>query len=116
MKQLLLADPNRDLLRCYAALLERKGFAVTTVFDGTQVIEKTTETRFDLALLGSALPRIGANRLVPLLHEKNVPVLLLTADNDTCGADAALAFPFVPSEVYAAIARLLPDTGKGESA
>ena len=36
MKQLLLADPNRDLLRCYAALLGKRGYAVTTAFDGTQ--------------------------------------------------------------------------------
>lgn len=116
MKQLLLADPNRDLLRCYAALLGKRGYAVTTAFDGTQVIEKTAETGFDLALLGSALPRIGVEKLIPLLHDRQIPVLLLTAEDGDCGADASLAFPFLPQEVYVAVERLLGKDREGETA
>ena len=120
MKNILFADPNRDLLKCYEVLLRSRGFDVATVFDGTQVIEKLAANRFDLALLSDTLPRIGADKLVMLLHEKQIPVLLLANNaSQAHGADAALPFPFVPNELYSAVSRLIPpetEQEAGESA
>lgn len=108
MKHILFADPNRDLLKCYDVLLQNRGFAVTTVFDGTQVVEKLTDGQFDLAVLDDALPRIGVSRLIPMFHERKIPVLLLVSNRADLEADAALPFPFRPNELYAAVGRLIP--------
>ena len=120
MKNILFADPNRDLLKCYDVLLKSRGFAVTTVFDGVQVIEKISENRYDLALLSDSIPRIGAAKLIPLLHEKQIPVLLLVSKSSVIpGADEWLAFPFVPNEMYAVLSQLLPtesEKQEGETA
>lgn len=108
MKHILFADPNRDLLKCYDVLLQNRGFAVTTVFDGTQVVEKLTDGQFDLAVLDDALPRIDASRLIPMFHERKIPVLLLVSNKTAPEADAVLPFPFWPNELYAAVDRLIP--------
>ena len=109
MFHVLFADPNRDLLRCYAVLLADRGYAVTTVFDGAQVLEKLGSETFDAALLGDTLPRVGAEKLIPALHERHIPVLLLETDAKPTAADAVLPFPFLPQELYAAVRRLLPE-------
>jgi len=105
LKSILFADPNRDLLNSCGELLRQRGYDVTAVFDGTQVVEKLEEKPFDLALVGETLPRIPTARLLPLIHEKGIPVLLL---GDGSAGDANLAFPFLPRELYAAVGRFIP--------
>ena len=106
MKSILFADPNRDLLNSCGELLRLRGYDVTAVFDGAQVVEKLEEKPFDLALVGETLPRIPTARLLPLIREKGIPVLLLGDETGT--ADANLAFPFLPRELYAAVGRFIP--------
>ena len=88
MKRLLFVDPDRALLRCYGVLLKMRGYRTETTdsaAEATALLEKET---FD-----------GARR---------VPVLLLATGSGTLwGADAALAFPFRPEQLFAAAKQLL---------
>lgn len=103
--EILLADPQRDLLAAYADLLTQGIMQVTTAFDGTQVMHLLSQKRFDIAVIGQHLPRIATPRLSALLHQEHIPHLVML-DEPVSGrilcrgaAQAYLPFPFTPQEL-----------------
>lgn len=109
--KLLFAAPDRDLLACYRRLLTREDRQVDTAFDGTQVIQCMARDRYELAILSSDLPRVGWQRLAGLLHEAQVPVILMTLDppEEAPGEAvfASLPLPFLPEDLNALLDRAL---------
>ena len=75
--KILLADPDRDFLASFKKLLELSGHETICVFDGTQVIYRMIETRPDIVILDSDIPRISYKVLLSQLNEKNIPVVCI---------------------------------------
>ena len=106
--RILLADPNRDLLSSYQALLEKNGHTVRIAFDGARVLTLLGESAFDFAIVNERLPRIRHDRVIRNLHDAEIPILVLLDRPLTRKillrrelANAYLSFPFSPEELFA---------------
>lgn len=118
----LLADSNRDLLQCYQKLLTMDGHAVTTAFDGAQVVSLMGKGMFDIAILEENLPRIELDQLLQALNREKIPVIVLTGGNMTVKAllgavlpNAYLSLPFLPADLKQLIGEVLEKTRSGET-
>ena len=103
---ILIADPDRDFLMSFKALLEIAKHTVTTVFDGTQVIAKLASEQFDTVILNENIPRVPCRDIVKVLNEDNIPVLVISEKgvdaamlSDTILANSYIRLPFLPSEL-----------------
>lgn len=106
--KILLADPDRDLVWSFKALLEQEGNEVSTAFDGAQVINKAFTEKYDEVILSSSIPRVNDRDIVKMLNDEKCPVILLLNRNinadillDGVLANAHLSFPFYPYELTA---------------
>ena len=109
----------RGLLRLY---LERAGYAVTDVGDGTEALAAFARDRADLVILDLMLPGLqGEAVLEGLREEADVPILITSAKRSDAeriaglrlGADDYLAKPFNPHELTARVAAILRRTRPG---
>lgn len=76
--KILLAASDRDFLACYSKLLEPEFGEIVTAFDGPQIIALLSAEPFDGVILDSNLPRMAVKTIIARVHEKGVPVLVLT--------------------------------------
>ncbi len=104
--KILLADPDRDLLKAYRQLLTLQGHTVSVCFEGTETLRVTAQETFDVAAVNRNLPRIDHGKLVAFFHERGIPVIVLTDRKPGTGlllgenlANAYLPFPFLPAEL-----------------
>jgi len=80
MPHLLLADDDPELSLMLKEYLERDGFRVDTVLDGTLALKRALDEDFDLIILDVMMPGLnGLDVLRGLRAEKITPVLMLTA-------------------------------------
>ena len=77
--KILTAHSDRDLLNCFTALLEKKGYSSVTAFDGTQVVRKIYTERPDIVLLEPELPLADVKKIIAVLDEERIPFVALTA-------------------------------------
>jgi DNA-binding response OmpR family regulator len=106
----------RELIRLH---LQRAGFDVTEVPDGTHALELGRTTAFDLIVLDVVLPDIDGMTLCRVLRQRganvDTPVLMLTAKNSESdkvlglesGADDYLTKPFSTRELVARASALV---------
>jgi len=116
MPHLLLADDDPELSLMLKEYLERDGFRVDTVLDGTLALKRALDEDFDLIILDVMMPGLnGLDVLRGLRAEKITPVLMLTArgeDVDSIiglelGADDYLPKPCNPRVLEARIRAVL---------
>jgi two-component system OmpR family response regulator len=103
-------DPEiRQLLRTY---LEKNGFRVTSVPDGSRMWMALDRSRVDLIVLDLMLPGVDGLELCRTLRARSrIPIIMLTARGDEMdrvlglemGADDYLAKPFSARELLARI-------------
>lgn len=83
----LIADDDSGILLTLTALLEQKGYAVTAVGDGAAAVAALATTDFDLILLDICMPELDGfdtcSTIRQLENGKNVPILMLTGQDDT---------------------------------
>lgn len=81
---LLWADDEMELLRPHLLFLEKKGYEVVTVTNGTDAIEECRQRTFDLVLLDEMMP--GLTGLETLQRIKDiqptVPVVMVTKSEE----------------------------------
>ncbi len=81
---LLWADDEMELLRAHLLFLEKKGYEVVTVTNGTDAIEECRKRTFDLVLLDEMMP--GLSGLETLQHIKEIapqtPVVMVTKSEE----------------------------------
>ena len=82
--RLLWADDEMELLRAHLLFLEKKGYEVITVTNGTDAIEECRKGSFDLVLLDEMMP--GLSGLETLQHIKELtpqtPVVMVTKSEE----------------------------------
>lgn len=108
---LLIEDEAKiaDLIKIY---LEREGYSVFIVSDGSQAVDAFKEHQPDLVILDLMLPGLDGLEVCRLIRQiSTVPVLILTAKDEetdkiiglSIGADDYITKPFSPKELVARV-------------
>ncbi|MCF0189447.1 MAG: PglZ domain-containing protein [Bacteroidaceae bacterium] len=89
---LLWADDEIEHLRAHIIFLEKKGYEVTTVTNGTDAIEAVEEHSFDLILLDEMMPGISGLETLRRIKEiaPTTPVVMVTKSEEEDIMDQAI--------------------------
>lgn len=122
---ILVVEDEAPLVTLLRYNLEKSGFRVEDVGDGTEALTRIAESAPDLVLLDWMLPTMSGIEVCRQLRRKpatrQLPVIMLTAraeDQDTVrgletGADDYITKPFSPDALVARIRALLRRSGTG---
>ncbi|WP_297845324.1 response regulator [Pseudomonas sp.] len=115
--RLLLIEDDVALGEGILQALNREGYTVDWLKDGSSALHALLSETFDLAILDLGLPKLDGLEVLRMLRHSgsNVPVLILTARDATedriagldAGADDYLIKPFDVSELKARLRALL---------
>jgi len=121
---LLLADDDPAVTDSLAPFLERAGFHVLVVADGSHALDKVAALRPDLLLLDVLMPGLDGREVLRRLRARRdwTPTILLTRVGESSeralaleeGADDYLNKPFDPHELLARIRTVLRRARPGE--
>lgn len=101
--KVLIVDDEKPLVRGLSASLAKEGFNTLAAFDGLEALEVIRREKIDIVLLDIMLPGMDGITVLRKLREKsNVPVIMLTAKDDSgdmvlgleLGADDYVTKPF----------------------
>ena len=81
---LLWADDEMELLRAHLLFLEKKGYEVVTVTNGTDAIEECKNRTFDLVLLDEMMPGLSGLETLQRIKELSpqTPVVMVTKSEE----------------------------------
>jgi CheY-like chemotaxis protein len=119
--RVLLVEDSLVNQKLAMALLEKRGFGVTTVGDGKGVLAALQREPFDLVLMDVQMPEMDGFEATAAIREaekstgRHVPIIAMTAhalkgDRERCltaGMDAYVSKPIRASELFETIARTL---------
>ena len=82
--RLLWADDEMELLRAHLIFLEKKGYDVVTVTNGTDAIEECQKGAFDLVLLDEMMPGLSGLETLQRIKEitPQTPVVMVTKSEE----------------------------------
>jgi PAS domain S-box-containing protein len=114
---------NRDLLQ---HMLARLGLSATMAVNGREALALLEHEAFDLLLLDIHMPELDGSQVIATIRERertaggHLPVIALTArarkeDRERClqaGMDECLTKPFIASDLWAAMDRVLRISGQ----
>jgi len=115
-KKILVVDDEKRIVAILKAYLERDGYQVSTAYDGRSALELARSNLPDLIILDLMLPEVsGWDVCRELRKESDVPVIMLTARDDTTdkiiglelGADDYVTKPFDPKEIISRVRAVL---------
>jgi len=116
-ERILIVEDELDLLDLVDYNLTRKGYLTQAALDGEEGLKKARSFSPDLVILDLMIPGIDGWDLCRLIKEerKDLPILMLTAKcmpedrakGFETGADDYMTKPFVLSELFACVERLL---------
>jgi DNA-binding response OmpR family regulator len=80
-KRILLLEDEEPIARVTKRMLERNGYSVTYVLDGSEGLEAATSGEYDLCLLNVLLPGLGGYSIAEKIHADGVhlPLIFFTA-------------------------------------
>lgn len=90
--RLLWVDDEIELLKAHILFLEKKGYEVVTVSNGTDAIEECRQTTFDLILLDEMMPGISGLETLQFIKEiqPTTPVVMCTKSEEENIMDMAI--------------------------
>ena len=115
--RILFADDDRELCRAARTLLEHEGYAVETVYNGSDALEMAETGSFDGIILDWMMPERSGISVLDELRRNGIttPCLMLTARTEVedrvagldTGADDYLSKPFNTTELLARLRAII---------
>jgi CheY-like chemotaxis protein len=117
--RVLVVDDSSVVRELIAVNLELEGLEVVRCADGVEALERVAEQRPDAITLDVMMPRLDGFAVVERLRADrstaDIPIVVVTgrasaadlARGQALGVDAYLTKPFEPSELVAAVLRLV---------
>lgn len=115
--RILVAEDNKDISKAVVALLQKKGYSVDAVYNGTDALDYAVNGDYDGIILDIMMPGYDGIQVLLRLRQQNitVPVLMLTAKAEISdrvlgldsGADDYLPKPFAAAELLSRIRAML---------
>jgi two-component system OmpR family response regulator len=115
-KKILVVDDEKRIVEIVQAYLEREGYMVITAYDGKTALDLARRETPSLIILDLMLPELsGWDVCRTLRKDSNVPIIMLTARDDTTdkiiglelGADDYMTKPFDPKELVSRVRAVL---------
>jgi len=119
-RKILVVDDEKKIVEILKAYLEKEGYQVIIAYDGRSALELARSNNPHLIILDLMLPEIsGWDVCRELRRESDVPVIMLTAGDDTTdkiiglelGADDYVTKPFDPKEIISRVRAVLRRSG-----
>ena len=90
--RLLWVDDEIELLKAHILFLQKKGYDVETVSNGTDAIERCAETSFDLILLDEHMPGLSGLETLQRIKDlrPSTPVVMVTKSEEENIMDQAI--------------------------
>ena len=90
--QLLWVDDEIELLKAHILFLQKKGYDVTTVSNGTDAIDQCRQQTFDLVLLDEMMPGLSGLETLQKIKElqPSTPVVMVTKSEEENIMDQAI--------------------------
>jgi signal transduction histidine kinase/CheY-like chemotaxis protein len=121
--RVLLAEDNLVNQKLAVRLLERQGHHVTVAGTGREALAALGRETFDVVLMDVQMPEMDGLEATAAIRrqeagtDRHQPIVAMTAhamkgDRENClaaGMDAYISKPIQPQELYATIARVVPD-------
>lgn len=117
--RILVADDEPALLRLLEFVLGRRGYIIQGVTNGNAAVEILKTESPDLVILDVMMPGLDGYEVLTYIREtahlEGLPVVMLTARAQlddiqlglSLGADAYLAKPFDPEELFSVVESLV---------
>ncbi|MFC1987303.1 response regulator [Chloroflexota bacterium] len=115
-QKILVVDDEKKIVDILKAYLEQDGYRVIAAYDGRSALELARRDSPDLIILDLMLPEVsGWDVCRELRRKSNVPIIMLTARDDTTdkiiglelGADDYVSKPFDPKEIISRVRAVL---------
>jgi DNA-binding response OmpR family regulator len=116
---ILVVEDEPSIREVVTLYLQRAGYEVTCVPDGTAALETIGRSTPDLVVLDLMLPGVGGYEITRYLRERgDTPIIMLTARRDESdriaglemGADDYVVKPFSPQELVSRVRAVLRRT------
>lgn len=123
MKKILIIDDEADILKLLKAIMEKKGYEVTTSLNGQDGLLEAYENKPDLIIVDYTMPQMDGLTFIKECKAsdslKNIPVMILTAHDETeinfmkAGAVNFMTKPFQTKDLLEMVAKSLNPKKKG---
>ena len=94
--KILIVDDDATHSTLFSSRLERRGFQVTHILDGSDLIKLIDKQQFDLVVLDVFLPGISGFELLKLVRQKyplqDLPIIMLTSSDSPENIQEAFAY------------------------
>lgn len=110
-KRILIIDDDRNILRFFTLILQRKGYMADTAESGKEALEKMGRERYDAALIDVMLPDANGLDLLRRIPSETKKIMITGIESEESrrkaaseGADAYLLKPVKPEKLLEIIA------------
>ena len=118
--KVLVVEDDTDINMLIKKILEKSDFNVIQAFSGTEAQLRLSMDQYDVVLLDLMLPGIAGEQLIPMICEKSIPIIVLSAKVGlkdrvnvlNLGADDYITKPFEAEDVIARVNAVLRRTNK----
>jgi len=121
---ILIVDDNEGILETLSAILEEKGYHTDTAKNGTEAIEKSKTSFYNVALLDIKLPDIEGTKLLTKIEETSPRMIKImitgyaslenAVEALNLGADAYIMKPVDPENLLKVINEKLKEQREAE--
>lgn len=114
-KKILVVEDDRDISELITYNLEREGYEIACLYDGSQAVDFVRKRKPELIILDLMLPEVDGIEICRTLKSdaatKHIPIVMLTAKSEEAdvvvglqmGADDYIPKPFSPKVLVARI-------------